>query len=185
MEDLDMIGPKELSKLTAIPVRTLTRLAQEGKIPAVKVGRQWRFIRSDVEKWLKKSSNVKHRILAVDDDEELLTLITILLSAMGHDVVAAPGGKEAQRILTKDKKFSLLILDLQMPDVSGPDVLDWMTSMKIEIQTLIITAYPESDLMERALKYGHITMIKKPFGPDGLRGAVEGVLVGVAQIDAG
>ncbi len=166
-------------------MRTLRRLAFEGKIPAVKIGRHWRFIRKDVERWLKKSSNIKHRILAVDDDEELLTLVSMLLSAMGHDVVAAPGGKEAQRVLAKDKKFSLLILDLQMPNVDGPGVLAWMASMRIEIPTLIITAYPESDLMERALKYGHFTVLKKPFDPEGLRCAVEGVLGGVAQIDAG
>ena len=179
MTDLDMMDPKELSELTSIKVRTITRLASEGKIPAVKVGRQWRFIRSDVEKWLKKSSNVRHRILVVDDDEELLTLVSMLLSAMGHDVVAAPGGKEAQRILAKDKRFSLLILDLQMPEVDGPDVLEWMASMRIEIQTLIVTAYPESEFMERALKFGHFTVLKRPFWPEGLGGAVEGVLGGV------
>jgi excisionase family DNA binding protein len=179
MTDLEMMGPRELSKLTNIKVRTITRLASEGKIPAVKVGRQWRFIRSDVEKWLKGASKVHHRILVVDDDTELLTLVSVLLSAMGHDVVAAPGGKEAQRVLARDERFSLIILDLQMPEVDGPGVLEWMASMKIEIPILIVTAYPESELMERALKYGHFTVLKKPFEPEGLRGAVEGVLGGV------
>ena len=183
MTDLEMMGPIELSRLTHIKVRTITRLASEGKIPAVKVGRQWRFIRKDIEEWLEKASNVRYRILVVDDDEELLTLVTILLSSMGHDVVAAPGGKEAQRVLAKNRKFSLLILDMQMPEVPGPDLLEWMSKMRIDIQTLIITAYPESDLMERALEYGHFTVLKKPFEPEALRGAVEGVLGGVESRD--
>lgn len=68
---------------------------------------------------------------------------------------------------------------MQMPEVSGPDVLEWMSKMKIQIQTLIITAYPESDLMDKAMNYGHFTVLKKPFGPDELRRAVEGMLEGV------
>jgi excisionase family DNA binding protein len=181
--ELNMIGPKELSQLTSIPVRTITRLAQEGKIPAVKVGRQWRFIRADVEKWLKTSaSNTKHRVLVVDDDEELVVLISLILSAMGLEVVAAAGGEKALNILEKDEHFSLLILDLQMPEVSGPEVLEWMVDRKIDIQTMIITAYPDSDLMDQAMRYGHFAVLKKPFGPDVLRKAVEELLHGVIQL---
>ncbi|MBW2262281.1 MAG: response regulator [Deltaproteobacteria bacterium] len=186
MTKLDMIGPKELSELTSIKVRTLTRLAQEGKIPAVKVGRQWRFIRAEIEKWLKTSAaNTRHRILVVDDDEELVVLVSLLLSAMGVEVVAAPGGKEAIEILEKDSIFSLLILDLQMPEVSGPDVLEWMAGHEVDVQTMIITAFPESDLMNKAMRYGHFTVLKKPFDPQAMKKAVEGLLQGVIQLEAG
>ena len=79
----------------------------------------------------------------------------------------------------KDHEYSLLILDMQMPKISGPDVLEWMDDHQVDIQTMIITAYPESDLMDRAMKFGHFTVLKKPFDPEALRRAVEGMLGGV------
>ena len=177
---LDMIGPRELSELTNIPVRTITRLAFEGKIPAVKVGRQWRFIREDVERWLHASaSNRRHRILVVDDDVDLLELIRLVLSTLGHEVVTVTSGKKALDVLKKDKKFSLLVLDLQMPEVSGADILRWMAKNDVSIATVVFTAYPDSDLMNRAMQFGHFTVLKKPCDPNRIRGAIGAVLDGV------
>jgi excisionase family DNA binding protein len=179
---LEMLSPKELSKLTAIPVRTITRLAQEGKIPAVKVGRQWRFIKEDVERWFRTTaSNVRHRVLVVDDDEELVTLVKLIITKMGHEVVTATGGPAALDILERDGRFSLVILDLQMPDVSGVDILKWMYEQGVDVSTIIFTAYPESDLMDQALRYSYITVLRKPCDPDEIRRAVSSVLHGVSQ----
>lgn len=179
---LEMLSPKELSRLTAIPVRTITRLAQEGKIPAVKVGRQWRFIREDVERWFRTTaSNVRHRVLVVDDDQELVALVELILGKMGHEVVAATGGTEALDRLEDDRDFSLVILDLQMPEVSGVDILRWMNEHDLDVATIIFTAYPESDLMNEALRYSYITVLKKPCDPDEIRRAVSSVLHGVSQ----
>ena len=183
---MDMIGPRELSELTNIPVRTLTRLAFEGKIPAVKVGRQWRFIRDDVERWIRTTaSNTRHRILVVDDDADLVELVRLVISKMGHEVVTATAGKKALDILKKDKKFSLLVLDLQMPEVSGVDIMRMMAKNDIDIATVIFTAYPDSDLMDKALGYSHITVLKKPCDPDQIRGAIGAVLDGVGLGTAG
>jgi excisionase family DNA binding protein len=179
---LEMLSPKDLSKLTAIPVRTITRLAQEGKIPAVKVGRQWRFIREDVERWLKgAASNARHRILIVDDDEAIVQLVRAILSSMGHSVTTATRGQDGLDILRKDTDFSLLVLDLQMPDVSGVDVLEWMRDHHVQIATLIFTAHFESELMEKAARYSHLTVLKKPAHPDDIRRAVASTLDGVRQ----
>jgi excisionase family DNA binding protein len=182
---LEMLSPKELSKLTAIPVRTITRLAQEGKIPAVKVGRQWRFIREDVERWFRTAaSNVRHRVLVVDDDTELLELVKLIISKMGHEVVTATGGREALDALSADTRFSLLVLDLQMPEISGVDILKWMGERTLDIATVIFTAYPDSDLMDQALRYSHVTVLKKPCDPEEIRRAVSSVLHGVSQTAA-
>ena len=183
---LEMIGPRELSKLTNIPVRTITRLAFEGKIPAVKVGRQWRFIREDVERWLHASaSNRRHRILVVDDDADLAELVHLVISTMGHEVVTVTAGKKALDVLKKDKKFSLLVLDLQMPEVSGADILRWMAKSDVSIATVVFTAYPDSNLMDKALRYGHFTVLKKPCDPDQIRGAIGAVLDGVGLVTEG
>jgi DNA-binding NtrC family response regulator len=73
------------------------------------------------------------------------------------------------------------VLDLQMPEVSGVDILKWMSQRSIDIATVIFTAYPEGDLMDQALRYSHITVLKKPCDPEEIRRAVNSVLHGVAQ----
>lgn len=174
-----MLSPKELAELTGIKLRTIVRLAHDKKLPAVKIGRQWRFVREDVERWLRtKGSNVRSRVLVVDDDEELLELMEVILETRGYEVVTARGGKEAVRVLENDTDFSLLVLDLQMPEVSGPDVLERVYEHEMEIPTLVITAYPESDLMDSALSYGPLTVLKKPFHPVDLGMTVDGILRG-------
>ena len=78
----------------------------------------------------------------------------------------------------------MLVLDLQMPDVSGPDVLEWIAVQGVDNQTMIVTAFPESDLMDRAMQHGHFTVLKKPFDPESLKKAVKGLLQGVIQLEA-
>jgi excisionase family DNA binding protein len=50
---------KEVADYLRIPIRTLYKLCQEGKIPAKKVGRHWRFRKSEIDKWFDKGSGLK------------------------------------------------------------------------------------------------------------------------------
>jgi len=185
MGELKMLGPRELSLLTGIPVRTITRLSAQGLIPAVKVGRQWRFIRTDVERWLRTTaSNTKHRALVVDDNKDLLDLMRLVLGRMGAEVVAAAGGKEALEILEKDRRFSILVLDLNMPVVSGVQVLGWMAGAGVDIATIVFTGFPDGDLMAEAMRYKHFTLLKKPATADRIQQVVGAVLRGVDQLPA-
>jgi excisionase family DNA binding protein len=175
-----MIGPQELSALTGIKVRTLTRLAATGIIPAVKVGRQWRFIRDDIEQWIRSAaSNTSHRILVVDDNKDILGLLEAIIKGMRHVAFTATGGQEAIDILEKDRGLSMIVLDLQMPEVSGVDVMRWMSKNHVAIATMIFTGYPDSDLMEQALQFSHITVLKKPCKAEKIRGAIASILNGV------
>lgn len=57
-DDIIMKG-KEVAEYLRIPIRTLYKLCQEGKIPAKKVGRHWRFRKSEIDKWFDTGSNIK------------------------------------------------------------------------------------------------------------------------------
>ncbi|MCK7490298.1 MAG: response regulator [Anaerotruncus sp.] len=64
------------------------------------------------------------RILVVDDDESIRRYIVKLLSQSGYDVSAVPSGKDAlQRALRAGQEFSLVILDILMPDMDGLETL--------------------------------------------------------------
>jgi len=55
-----------------------------------------------------------------------------------------------------------ILLDLKMPDMDGPATLKNIRDIYGDIAVIILTAYPESDLMARALEYGPITLLSKP-----------------------
>jgi len=63
------------------------------------------------------------KILGIDDNQDLLDLCNVALSAEGHEYTAIENGKEGLQAI-KDKKFDLVLLDLSMPDFSGEDVID-------------------------------------------------------------
>ena len=177
---LDMLTPKELAKLTGIQLRTITRLASVGQIPAVKVGRQWRFIQADVEDWIRsQASNQKRRVLIVEDDEELLKLLVFLVRQMGHQVVTATDGVKAVDVLRKDKSFDLVLLDLLLPLVDGPGVMEWMKKQGVGAEVIIISAFIQSEMMDRAMSIRHVTVLRKPVDPRLIQKAIRGVLEGV------
>lgn len=67
-------------------------------------------------------------ILIADDNEDFLALLTRRVEKMGHRVVAVTDGSEAIEAI-ENKKFDLLILDLQMPGTSGLDVIQSTQNM--------------------------------------------------------
>ncbi len=179
MGKIDMVGPVEISGMTAIPVRTITRLAKQGIIPAVKVGRQWRFIKQDVEVWLKTTaSNKKRRVMVVDDDIVICRTLGRIIESVGAIVVMAEGGRKAMDILEIDQDFDLIFLDLLMDDMDGPELMRRMKEKGIDVDVVIMTGYPDSDLMARALKYRHMMVVPKPVDPAVIQRVVENALVG-------
>ncbi|MGZ5474525.1 MAG: response regulator [Thermoanaerobaculia bacterium] len=78
-------------------------------------------------------------ILVVDDDEPTQKLIKALLVRLGYSSEVASNGREAiQRLRTSD--YSLVILDLMMPESSGQDVVDFMAAESRGIPVVICTA---------------------------------------------
>lgn len=185
MKQLEMLTPRQLAQLAGIQVRTVTRLASVGEIPAVRVGRQWRFIKADIEEWLRtKAKNTRRRVLVVDDDMELLRFVTSILDRIGCDVLTASDGLKAIELLKTDSDFDLLILDLLLPIFDGPEVMSWMHRRRIGIDVIILTAYPESALMQRALTFRHVTVIRKPAEARTIQRAVIAVLDGAEAAQA-
>jgi len=57
----------------------------------------------------------------------------------------------------------LLFLDLKMPEMDGAELLKQIRTIKPEMPVTVVTGYPESDLMMKALNYGPLGVMKKPF----------------------
>ncbi len=100
-------------------------------------------------------------ILILDDEQPLLQSLSLELGREGHKCLLAETGREAYAILEKNPP-DLAILDVQLPDVSGLEVLRRLRRDLPEVPVLIITAYASVDSAVEAMKEGAIDYLEKP-----------------------
>ena len=117
-------------------------------------------------------------IIYIEDDPEMIDLVTLILNRRGFVVKGAHGGKQGLEILQQEKP-DLILLDLMMPDVDGWDVYQQIKAGEAtrNIPVIVITA--KSQAIDRVLGL-HIAKvddyISKPFRPQELMDSVERVL---------
>ena len=103
-----------------------------------------------------------HRILVIDDEESIRELLKDFLESKGMEVVTSSDGESGLAHL-KEEKFSLFLLDLMMPGMSGLDVLKERASEKIDVPSIVITAHATVQTAVEAIKLGAFDYITKPF----------------------
>ncbi len=168
----DLLTVKETARYLRIPVPTVYYLVQRGQIPAIHIGGRWRIKKSALDKEvLKEEKPVPPSVLVVDDDEGLQNFFTLFFQEirLGHVVVGTV--KDALAALGK-QKFDLVFLDLKLPDGPADDVYDAIKHKHPGCAIIIITGYPESEMLDRILAKGPITVLKKPFKLEQLRDTV-------------
>ena len=147
---------------------TLYRLLEDGKIPAFKVGNQWRFTRELIDKWLWDQLPKKKNVLVVDDEKLICMDLQKIITSQGHDVVTTQNGLDAMRMI-EDLSFDLVFLDLMLPDINGLDVLKEIKKTKSHLPVVLVTGYPDSEAMNQALELGPVSVLKKPFNRQQIR----------------
>jgi len=159
----ELMTIEELEKYLRFTRKTIYRLLKEGSIPATKIGNKWRFDKEIVDKWLHQSiEGVKARVLVIDDEEIILSLIKETLEEQGHTVVTADTSAKGLAYVTQ-QNFDLILLDLKMSGTDGAEILREMRGVKHRLPVVIITGYPDSEMMERAMKQGPLGIMLKPF----------------------
>jgi len=110
------------------------------------------------------------KILCVDDDKDILELLSLTLSRAGFEVATISKPKEAVAYAAKIKP-DLILLDIMMPELSGYYVCVALRehSETLEVPVIFLTAvdHPYTDKM-RALSLGAVDFVSKPFGKDQL-----------------
>jgi two-component system NtrC family response regulator len=115
------------------------------------------------------------RILVVDDDESLRRVTQAQLRRSGHDTSAAADVSEALGILRR-QPMDLVITDLNLPDLSGIELLKSLRAEYPETAVAIVTAYGTIETAVDAIKLGAYDYITKPVHPEELRALVARVL---------
>lgn len=111
---------------------------------------------------------MKSRILVVDDEESIREFLEIMLKKENYEVTTAEDGLRAKEILTK-KTFDMVISDMQMPNVTGIELLKFVKENYPDLVFMIITAFGTTETAVDAMKMGAYDYVTKPFKIDEVR----------------
>jgi DNA-binding NtrC family response regulator len=101
-------------------------------------------------------------VLVVDDDADVRNLLaTVLESDAGARVAEAASGAEGMALLGREE-FDVALVDVQMPDHSGLDVLRWARAAEIDTELIVLTAHADVETAVQAMRLGAYDFIPKP-----------------------
>ena len=116
-------------------------------------------------------------ILVVDDDVSVLTVVKCMLECADYTVLLANNAIAALRIAKDiETAIDLLITDVIMPDMKGPELAEGMLALRPELKVLFMSGYADSDVVRIKVLDRNLGFLPKPFAPDGLLETVEGIL---------
>ena len=182
MIDETFLTTEEVLEYLQVNLRTVYRLIKAGKIPAVRVGRQWRFRKRDIDAWLDSqrprgggarpspatpsrpasAGNVRPRVLVVDDEASIRDLLAKTLALAEYDVDVAPDGRSALERM-RLYPYDLLIADLKMPGMDGLTVIREAKRYKADLPVIIITGFSTESSAIEAVNLGVAGYLTKPF----------------------
>lgn len=181
MMDETFLTTEEVLEYLQVNLRTVYRLIKAGKIPAVRVGRQWRFRKRDIDAWLDSqrprggrgaapapprprtgAAATRPRILVVDDEASIRDLLSKTLALAEYDVDVAPDGRSALERM-RLYPYDLLIADLKMPGVDGLAVIREAKKYKADLPVIIITGFSTESSAIEAVNLGVAGYLTKPF----------------------
>lgn len=103
------------------------------------------------------------RILVIDDEVDMLSLIRLILTEKtDYEIMTTNNPLEVSNLLN-EKKFDVIVTDLKMPIMDGMDVVDAIRKQDALVPIIIITAYGSVESAEEAVKKGAFDYITKPF----------------------
>ena len=119
---------------------------------------------------------MERRVLIIDDEENIRKYLGYALKKDGYDVAAAQFGKEGLRLITQ-QHFDVVILDLNLPDITGLEVLEAINEIDVDTVVILITAYGDIESAVRAIKLGAFDYLTKPFEVDDIKHVIKKALM--------
>jgi DNA-binding NtrC family response regulator len=116
-----------------------------------------------------------HRVLIIDDERPVLMTLEALLKRHGYEVDMAPTASNGLKLL-KSNSPALVLLDLQLPDGHGLEMLDRIKTELPKVQVIILTAHDSLHNAIESIKRGAYHFISKPYAPEELLSLVEKAL---------
>ena len=116
-------------------------------------------------------------VLVVEDEEMVRRLAVLLLEKQGYKVLEAPNGAEAFLVCDQYKgPIHLVVTDVVMPGVSGPELIDRLRQMRQDFETLYMSGYADEAVEFHGVQVKQVAFIQKPFTMETLATKVREVL---------
>ena len=183
MDDV-FLTTEEVLEYLQVNLRTVYRLIKAGKIPAVRVGRQWRFRKTDIDRWLgsqaapvvgdvpgsgvvaapagERPGSRRPHVLVVDDEASIRDLLSKTLALAEYEIDEAADGRAAMARL-RTSSYDLLITDLKMPGMDGLALIRDARRLAPALPVIIITAFSTEASAIEAVNLGVQGYLTKPF----------------------
>lgn len=180
MADEGFLTTEDVLEYLQVNLRTVYRLIKAGRIPAIRVGRQWRFRKRDIDAWLESQrprgaraapapasgrapqATARPRVLVADDEASIRDLLGKTLALAEYEVDLVPDGRTAIERL-RLMPYDLLITDLKMPGVDGLTVIREARRLRADIPVIIITGFSTEASAIEAVNLGVSGYLTKPF----------------------
>jgi excisionase family DNA binding protein len=179
MADEGFLTTEDVLEYLHVNLRTVYRLIKAGRIPAIRVGRQWRFRKRDIDAWLETqrprgvraaaapaaravTAAARPRILVADDEASIRDLLAKTLALAEYEVDVVPDGRSAIERL-RIMPYDLLITDLKMPGIDGLAVIREARRLRADIPVIIITGFSTEASAIEAVNLGVSGYLTKPF----------------------
>ena len=161
----EALTTRKAAELLGAHVETIRRLARRGEIPCYKMGKDWRFRRDALRRWMathhERSGLRSAHVLIVDDEESIRSFIRRTLEPEGYRVSTASTSPEALDLMRQEAPDAVF-LDLKMPGMNGPAVLKEIRADYGALPVIVITGYPDSEMMMEVLRHAPVLMLPKP-----------------------
>lgn len=131
-----------------------------------------------------REDNCLARILIIDDDEEMRSLLKDFLEEEGFETDSAGNGVDAFQKVDREP-FDLIITDVRMPGLTGLDILPVLRRLQPEAFIIVITAFGGEEVYQRSRERGATAYLEKPIQFSKLRALVHQLILSKARGDNG
>ena len=111
------------------------------------------------------------KVLLIDDEPALLELYQDSLAPLGYQLETAADGQEAAYLLSS-KRYDVVVSDIVMPGMTGIELLRVVRSTNLDVPVILVTGNPSAETAIRAIEFGALRYLTKPFAPADLRRVV-------------
>lgn len=127
---------------------------------------------------LRPSLPAEHRrILVVEDDSQVRSLVELTLTQAHYQVVTAPSGDDALQIVGNNpQQFDLVLTDVVMKGMNGRELVDRLRQQSPQLPVIFMSGHTEDEVVRRGVLHDELTFLQKPFSADELVSRIRQVL---------
>jgi CheY-like chemotaxis protein len=111
---------------------------------------------------------MSHKILVVDDEEQVRSVIQKILETFGYEVIVAENGEIGLEVALSDSTIDLVLTDVVMPVMGGFDMVTSLLGRKPDMEVIFMSAYTGDEQLAEQVSSGKARFLAKPFKPSEL-----------------